>query len=89
MLSCRILGRGAEEKLLRWLADRAEALGCSAVRLVAEHTPRNVPARRLVAALGGGAVDAPRLDVAAPLERLRGFRSWSPDREPVGAVSHA
>ncbi|MGI5208567.1 SDR family NAD(P)-dependent oxidoreductase [Spirillospora sp. CA-108201] len=77
MLSCRVLGRGVEERLLRWLADRAEALGCGAVRLVAEHTPRNAPARRLVAALAG--VDDPgrRLDVLVGPRRLRTFRSWS------------
>jgi FkbH-like protein len=76
MLSCRALARGVEERLLQWLADRAEALGCSAVRLIAENTPRNIPARRLVSALGGGDVDSPRLDVAVPLSRLREFRSW-------------
>ncbi|CAM5725855.1 hypothetical protein SVIOM74S_10414 [Streptomyces violarus] len=60
MMSCRVLGRGAEERVLGWLADRAEALGCPAVRLIAEHTPRNIPVRRLVAALGGGAPEARR-----------------------------
>ncbi|HEV2342707.1 MAG TPA: HAD-IIIC family phosphatase, partial [Actinocrinis sp.] len=81
MLSCRALGRGVEERLLQWLADRAETLGCETVRLIAENTPRNVPARRLVAALGGGEVDDPRLDVAAPLSRLRTFRSWDEDSD--------
>jgi FkbH-like protein len=76
MLSCRALGRGVEERLLQWLADRAEAVGCSRVRLIAQHTQRNIPARRLVAALGGGDVDSPRLEVAATLSRLREFRSW-------------
>jgi hypothetical protein len=65
-----------EERLLRWLADHAEELGCSAVRLSAEHTPRNTPARRLVAAVGGGDAGADQLDVVAPVERLRTFRSW-------------
>jgi FkbH-like protein len=76
MLSCRALGRGVEERLLRWLAGHAEDLGCSAVRLVAEHTRRNVPARRLVAALGGVDVDAPHLEIVAAPDRLRSFRSW-------------
>ncbi|MFD0535964.1 phosphopantetheine-binding protein [Actinomadura luteofluorescens] len=65
MLSCRVLGRGVEERLLGWLADRADALGCAAVRLVAEHTPRNAPARRLVAALAGVEDDG------------RGWTCWS------------
>ncbi|MFH8897611.1 HAD-IIIC family phosphatase, partial [Streptomyces coeruleorubidus] len=76
MMSCRVLGRGAEERVLGWLADRAEALGCPAVRLIAEHTPRNIPVRRLVAALGGGAPEAPRLEAVVLVDRLRDFRSW-------------
>ena len=81
MLSCRALGRGVEERLLQWLADRAEALGCRTVRLIAQNTPRNTPARRLVAALGGGDVDSPRLELAASLSRLREFRSWDEGSE--------
>ncbi len=76
MMSCRVLGRGAEERVLGWLADRAEALGCPTVRLSAERTPRNVPVRRLVAALGGGDPEAPRLEALVPVDRLRHFRSW-------------
>jgi FkbH-like protein len=79
MLSCRALGRGVEERLLGWLADRAQALECHAVRLIAENTPRNVPARRLVAALDGGDADRPRLEAEIPLPRLRAFRSWDPE----------
>ena len=76
VLSCRALGRGVEERLLQWLADHAEKVGCSAVRLGAEHTPRNTPARRLVAALGGSDAGEDQLEVVAPVERLRTFRSW-------------
>lgn len=75
-LSCRALGRGVEERLLQWLADRAEALGCTAVRITAERTPRNAPARRLVAALGGGGPDDGQLDLVTTPEHLRAFRSW-------------
>ncbi|MGY0056309.1 SDR family NAD(P)-dependent oxidoreductase [Streptomyces sp. LZ34] len=76
MLSCRALGRGVEERLLGWLADRADALGCAKVRLTAERTPRNVPARRLLAALGGGEPDDTRLTLVTTPEHLRAFRSW-------------
>ncbi|WP_249645025.1 hybrid fatty acyl-AMP ligase/type I polyketide synthase [Nocardia sputi] len=77
-LSCRALGRGVEERLLGWLADRAEALGCATVRMTVHRTARNVPARRLAAALGGGGgIDDERLEVEVAPERLRTFRSWA------------
>ncbi|MGW6412515.1 SDR family NAD(P)-dependent oxidoreductase [Streptomyces vinaceus] len=75
-MSCRALGRGVEERLLGWLADRAEELGCSKIHLSAERTERNVPARRLIAALGGGDEDNQALDVMAVPDDLRAFRSW-------------
>jgi FkbH-like protein len=74
MLSCRVLGRGVEQRILGWLADRAEQLDCALVKLVAEHTPRNIPARRLLAALGGGGVEHQRLEVNVAPAALRGFR---------------
>ncbi|MPY38305.1 HAD-IIIC family phosphatase, partial [Streptomyces adustus] len=77
MLSCRALGRGVEEHLLCWLADRADALGCTKVRLTAERTERNAPARRVVAALGGGRQDDERLEAVTTPDHLRAFRSWS------------
>ncbi|MER6270823.1 SDR family NAD(P)-dependent oxidoreductase [Streptomyces sp900105755] len=76
LMSCRTLGRGVEERLLQWLADRAEELGCTKVRLTAERTERNVPARRLVAALGGGDQDDERLEAVVTPDHLRAFRSW-------------
>ncbi|MFJ3234309.1 SDR family NAD(P)-dependent oxidoreductase [Streptomyces sp. NPDC086787] len=76
LMSCRALGRGVEERLLGWLADRADQLGCAKVRFTAERTPRNVPARRLLAALGGADQDDERLDVVVTPEQLRAFRSW-------------
>ncbi|MGY5046318.1 SDR family NAD(P)-dependent oxidoreductase [Streptomyces sp. 900105755] len=76
LMSCRALGRGVEERLLQWLADRAEELGCTKVRLTAERTERNVPARRLVAALGGGDQDDERLEAVVAPDHLRAFRSW-------------
>ncbi|WP_330336821.1 SDR family NAD(P)-dependent oxidoreductase [Streptomyces sp. NBC_00557] len=76
LMSCRALGRGVEERLLRWLADRAEELGCTKVRLTAERTSRNLPARRLVAALGGGDQDDERLEAVVTPDHLRTFKSW-------------
>ncbi|MBX9399318.1 SDR family NAD(P)-dependent oxidoreductase [Streptomyces sp. TRM72054] len=76
LMSCRALGRGVEERLLQWLADRAEQLGCTKVRLTAERTPRNVPARRLLSALGGGDQEDERLEAVVTPDQLRAFRSW-------------
>ncbi|MEV6021111.1 SDR family NAD(P)-dependent oxidoreductase [Streptomyces sp. NPDC051997] len=75
-LSCRALGRGVEERLLQWLADRADQLGSAKVRLTARRTDRNVPARRLLAALGGGDQDDEQLESVVTPEHLRAFRSW-------------
>ncbi|WP_343998901.1 SDR family NAD(P)-dependent oxidoreductase [Streptomyces thermocarboxydovorans] len=75
-MSCRALGRGVEERLLQWMADRAEELGCGKVRLTAERTPRNAPARRLLAALGGGDESDDRLEAVVTPDHLRAFRSW-------------
>ncbi|MFF0527956.1 HAD-IIIC family phosphatase [Nocardia amikacinitolerans] len=74
-LSCRALGRGVEERLLAWVAARADALGHSSVRMSVERTARNEPARRLAARLIGGSADR-RLDVSVTPQRLREFRSW-------------
>ncbi|MFA7756640.1 SDR family NAD(P)-dependent oxidoreductase [Streptomyces sp. NRRL B-2790] len=76
LMSCRALGRGVEERLLAHLADRAGELGCAKVRLSAERTPRNAPARRLVAALGGADPDDELLDIVTTPDHLRAFRSW-------------
>ncbi|MFD0360146.1 HAD-IIIC family phosphatase [Nocardia sp. GCM10030253] len=75
-LSCRALGRGVEERLLSWSADRADALGCSTVRISVERTARNEPARRLAARLLAGATEDGPLEVSATPDRLREFRSW-------------
>ncbi|WP_369166503.1 SDR family NAD(P)-dependent oxidoreductase [Streptomyces sp. R28] len=76
LMSCRALGRGVEERLLQWLADRAEELDCAKVRLTAQRTPRNAPARRLLSALGGGDQEHERLEAVVTPEQLRTFRSW-------------
>ncbi|MFC5216490.1 SDR family NAD(P)-dependent oxidoreductase [Streptomyces coerulescens] len=76
LMSCRALGRGVEERLLQWLADRAEELHCAKIRLTAERTPRNTPARRVLSALGGGDPDDDHLETVVTPEHLRTFRSW-------------
>ncbi|WP_165703858.1 thioester reductase domain-containing protein [Enhygromyxa salina] len=52
LLSCRVLGRGVELELLKWLAEQADELGAATVRFLAEPSPRNTPARRFVRRVG-------------------------------------
>ncbi|MFJ2604252.1 SDR family NAD(P)-dependent oxidoreductase [Streptomyces sp. NPDC087425] len=75
-MSCRALGRGVEERLLAWLAERAEQLDCAKVRFTARRTERNIPVRRLLAALGGGEADTDHLETVTTPDQLREFRSW-------------
>ncbi|MGS2810678.1 HAD-IIIC family phosphatase [Nocardia sp. MW-W600-9] len=85
-LSCRALGRGVEERLLRWVADRAEALGCSTVRMTVDNTARNTPARRLAARLHGHDAHDDAQKVSTTPDRLREFRSWHTP-VPAGEVT--
>jgi thioester reductase-like protein/FkbH-like protein len=77
LLSCRVLGRGVELELLRWLAEQADEVGAVAVRLLAEPSPRNTPARRFVRrvgdASGGELVEATggALELRVPVTGLR------------------
>ncbi|MEV0064163.1 HAD-IIIC family phosphatase [Nocardia sp. NPDC050718] len=85
-LSCRALGRGVEERLLRWVADRAETLGCSTVRMTVDNTARNTPARHLAARLHGHDAHDNAQKVSTTPDRLREFRSWHTP-VPAGEVT--
>ena len=52
LLSCRVLGRGVELELLRWMAEQADEAGATAVRLLAEPSPRQHSRATLRAACG-------------------------------------
>jgi len=53
MLSCRVLGRGVEARLVEWLAVRAEERGLGEIALPYARTARNEPALRMLAAVAG------------------------------------
>jgi FkbH-like protein len=74
MLSCRVLGRGVEQRVLQWLANQTEANQCDQLCLSAEKRPRNIPARRLVSALGGDPVEAELLQARVSPQQLRAFQ---------------
>lgn len=45
MLSCRVLGRGVEHRVIAMLGDIATESGCESIEFLYVHTARNTPAR--------------------------------------------
>jgi polyketide synthase PksN len=76
LLSCRVLGRGVEQRVLAALGEAAQALGCAAIALPYAVTARNQPMRDFLAGVaeqGTGAVptfvlDAQRARSAPPVD---------------------
>ncbi|MGW1375431.1 HAD-IIIC family phosphatase [Streptomyces sp. NPDC002446] len=61
LLSCRVLNRRVETRMLRMLSAKADAAGCRTLRLPYRPTRRNAPARQFLQQLSGtpiGAEDA-------------------------------
>lgn len=58
LLSCRVLNRRVETRMLRFLCARAHAAGCRTVRLPYRPTARNAPARQFLQRISGRPVDA-------------------------------
>jgi FkbH-like protein len=73
LLSCRVLGRGVEHRMMRWLGEEAGRRGLSTVVARLRLTAKNKPAQRFLQAIGGGETVEYRFDAAA-LRRLR----WTP-----------
>ncbi|MER6998725.1 HAD-IIIC family phosphatase [Streptomyces sp. NPDC000410] len=62
LLSCRVLNRRVETRMLRMLSAKARAAGCRTLRLSYRPTRRNAPARQFLQQLSGSAIgveDAP------------------------------
>ena len=81
LLSCRVLGRGVEHRLLAFLAEHAERQGVHRVTAPLHPTRKNRPARDFLESVGGGR----RIDTAQGFEYrfpagvIRGLR-WKPSR---------
>lgn len=73
LLSCRVLGRGVEYRMLAWLGAEAVRRGRSAVVARLEPTPRNAPARQFLHAVGKDSANVWRFDARS----LCGLE-WSP-----------
>ncbi|GHI04291.1 hypothetical protein AQI88_26000 [Streptomyces cellostaticus] len=58
LLSCRVLNRRVETRMLRMLSEKAHAAGCRTLRLAYRPTRRNAPARQFLQQLSGSAVGA-------------------------------
>jgi len=65
LLSCRAMGRGIEEAMIANLFDEMSRMSIERIFAVAEEHPRNEPARRFFAGIGGD-----RCGVASQLRRI-------------------
>ncbi|MEV7019821.1 HAD-IIIC family phosphatase [Streptomyces sp. NPDC093991] len=58
LLSCRVLNRRVETRMLRMLSAKAHEAGCRTLRLSYRPTRRNAPAREFLRQLSGSAIGA-------------------------------
>jgi len=58
LLSCRVLNRRVETRMLRLLSAQARAIGCRTLRLPYRPTRRNAPARHFLQQLSGRVIGA-------------------------------
>jgi FkbH-like protein len=56
LMSCRVLNRGVETEVIRFLQERAREAGCSFVQLSYRKSTRNTPARLFLEKLSGRAI---------------------------------
>jgi FkbH-like protein len=52
LLSCRVLGRGVEHRMMRWIAEEAIRRRIKRVRILFQDTDRNMPAKKFLDRLG-------------------------------------
>ncbi|MCP4024382.1 MAG: hypothetical protein GY729_21245, partial [Desulfobacteraceae bacterium] len=63
LLSCRVLGRGVEHKMLSWLGKRAKDKGRRLVSIPFVPTPKNVPAKEFLNSIRTGPVSEIGFDI--------------------------
>lgn len=80
LLSCRVLGRGVEHRILAYLAELAAARGAATVVARLQPTERNAPARQFLDSIGS-AVEGTFL-YRFPVESIRGLK-WKPASAPA------
>jgi len=81
LLSCRVLGKGVEHRVMTELAERAELLGARDVFMAFQRTHRNEPAERFLKEVHGKPVSEPgcRITVA----HAQGIRFSPAETEPT------
>jgi len=89
LLSCRVLGRGVEHRMLARLGELAAQRGLPRVQLQWRRTAKNCPARDFLLDVGGDRVEDDGGAAAAsfPPDRLCGLR-WEPSGRSASAVAN-
>jgi FkbH-like protein len=79
LLSCRVLGRGVEHRVMAYLSDEALQRGLKTVIATLTTTAKNEPARRFLNEIGAHVEErtAAGLSYRIPAAELRGLR-WEP-----------
>lgn len=88
LLSCRVLGRGVEHRMLAWLGELACQRSLDFVRVVFRPTARNRPALQFLESVGGRykAEQDGSLVFPFPAARARAIRYDSESTGPTGVV---
>lgn len=83
LLSCRVLGRGVEHKVIAELGEVAVQCGCATVELPFVSTAKNVPALEFLRALGSASEnnDGERKIFSLPADAARAI-TYDPDNVP-------
>ncbi|MFM8580480.1 MAG: HAD-IIIC family phosphatase, partial [Planctomycetaceae bacterium] len=91
LLSCRVLGRGVEHRMVAELGRLAISRGLSTVRMEVHFTPRNAPARAFVETIAGLATvtrEKQSLRADFPAAQLAEV-TWEPNEAPPPVVEEA
>ncbi len=70
LLSCRVLNRGVEAEVIRFLAERAAESACFSLRLPYRKTTRNTPARLFLEQLSGTAISREEASLVIPVDAI-------------------
>jgi FkbH-like protein len=79
VLSCRVLGRGVEHRILAFLAEFASQRGATTVVARLQPTDRNAPARQFLDSIGAR---EGTYEYRFPVENIRGLE-WKPIAAPA------